>query len=295
MLDFLKVKYTKPIEREYESWIVQEIEKYFNSLGINFVLFAVSPQDEKDWPADIQISHPGFLVGLQFKRAMIDKSKFATDLNDLYWSLGTPKRQFYNILATKEIYYCLPTFINRSFNHQSLHHCLFWRPNIKTIVQDITRNGLAYIIQNKLAKNTKNPFLYLRAKYGSKNSDKTCFRHIKKAHRWGLFVEEIPEIGKRIYNTNDIKNAFNSWILRESPNYCERYHQFIKEFEIDLWNNLYNLYANEEFEFNRETIKEIVELFKEYLYKEYWGDEETQNENPVSEGRYLLFIEQNNF
>lgn len=193
MLDILKTKYTKPIEREYESWIVQEIEKYFNSLGIKCVLLAVSPKVEKQWPADIQLFHPGIAVGLQFKRAMTDGSKVPPDLNDLYWSLGTPKGQFYNILVRKEIYYCLPTFINRSFNHQSLHHSLFWRPDTDIIIQ--------HIFQNRFAK--KN-LLYLRAKYGSKSSDRTQFTNIKETHRWGYFAEMIPEIGIKVNKLDDI-------------------------------------------------------------------------------------------
>ena len=28
----------------------------------------------------------------------------------------------------EEIFYCLPTFLNRDYRHQALHHCLFWRP-----------------------------------------------------------------------------------------------------------------------------------------------------------------------
>lgn len=276
MLDFLKVKYAQPIEREYESWIIQEIENYFKSLGSNIVIFAISPQLENYYPADMQLSCPGLVVGLQFKRPMIDKNKGS--LNDLYWSLGTPKGQFYNVFFNKEIYYCLPTFFNRDLKHQSLHHCLFWRPDIDTILQRLNSYNSS-----------------LRAKYDEKYNDRTLFTNLKTAHRWGYFLEEIFENGKFVNRGEDVINICNNWRLNESINVTyNQYLSILKEYFYDTSYSEKTRYYQ---------IKKCLDLFKQDFYNELplkykrkFDSEniikfESEDKREVeSEGKYLLLL-----
>lgn len=190
MKEILTPKYSKPIEREYEAWIIQEIEKYFQSLGVKFVIFAVSPKDEPVWPADECLSYNGIIVGLQFKRA-----KLSEDNKHLSWSLDEPKHQFNTILGRPEIFYCLPTFINRDFRSQALQHCLFWRP---------TEDSPAHV-----------------AWYHNPNQTTTIFNPIKDACRWGLFIENIMNdcVGKKVYDKSQLVWYINTFFEMDRGNY----------------------------------------------------------------------------
>ena len=107
----LKTTYTIPQEREFEAWIVQGIEEYLNAAKMPYAVWAVSPKDEKYWPGDEALTVDCKLVGLQFKQAKI-RAPFTFDR--LHWSLHDPV-QFARVQANDEIFYCLPTFINREF------------------------------------------------------------------------------------------------------------------------------------------------------------------------------------
>ncbi len=113
-----------PLEREYEAWIVEEIELYFAGLGCSVDTWAVSPRDEKTWPADHALKKGTKLLGLQFKRPHVSAPAFSK----LSWRLDQPPGQVKGVYHTPEIVYCLPTFAHRDWRHQCLHHCIFWRP-----------------------------------------------------------------------------------------------------------------------------------------------------------------------
>ncbi len=117
-----------PLEREHEAWIVRQIEDYFSDSGRRVKIWAVSPSDEKTWPADEHLAAEGKLVGLQFKRAHVATGSNPIDLSRLKWSFASPPGQFELIQRRPEIFYCLPTFINRQWQRAALQHCLFWRP-----------------------------------------------------------------------------------------------------------------------------------------------------------------------
>jgi len=125
-VDILKTIHSRPIEREYEAWIVAGIERYCRRIHADARIWAVSPQFERHWPADEKLHIDGKLVGLQFKRA--DLAAGDPDLSRVNWSLAKPTRQYAAVLAAPEVFYCLPTFINRNYRREALHHCLFWRP-----------------------------------------------------------------------------------------------------------------------------------------------------------------------
>lgn len=156
-------KYANPLEREYESWIVHQIENYFKTINRQVNIWAVSPKYESIWPADEVLITGGKLIGLQFKQAKLSS---ASNLNNIKWTLGNPKGQFELVQKTKEIYYVLPTFINRDWREASLHHCFFWRPK-KTVNYNIWYNNID--------PRTTTP-------YNQLSLDPT-------AYRWGEFTE----------------------------------------------------------------------------------------------------------
>lgn len=51
-MNLLEVTLSTPLEREYEAWIIRGIEQYFFSLGERVLVWAVSPSNEVNWPAD---------------------------------------------------------------------------------------------------------------------------------------------------------------------------------------------------------------------------------------------------
>ena len=122
----LGTKHARPLEREFEAWIVREIEDYFQEVGLSVLVWAVSPTFEKTWPADEVIGVTGKLIGLQFKQAQLTTGTLNFDR--LKWSLREPKGQYELVQQRSEIFYALPTFINRTWARGSLNHCLFWRP-----------------------------------------------------------------------------------------------------------------------------------------------------------------------
>ncbi len=174
----LQIKHTSPIEREFEAWIVAGIEEYFESLGIAYSIFAVSPALEPIWPADERICANGKVFGLQFKQAKLSGSSQPLP-KQLKWTLHSPAPQFNQVLATPEIYYCLPTFVNRDYRKQALEHCIFWRPD-----------------PQKLDKN---------AWYNNPGAA-TPYKQLEGEARWGLFVERLLNcsIGKKLSSTSQL-------------------------------------------------------------------------------------------
>lgn len=161
-VDILRTHVTKPLEREYESWIVRGIEEYFKALSIAAMVWAVHPAEEKTWSADEALYFPGKLIGLQFKRAeLVEKDK--PEYSRLRWILGQPRGQFAFVQRHPEIFYVLPTFVNRKWRDEALHHCLFWRP-------------CSCIDYNVWYQNDK---------------AETVYWSVCDSSRWGRFIEQV--------------------------------------------------------------------------------------------------------
>lgn len=126
-MDLLGTYLTFPLEREFEAWIVEAIEMSLTTLGINHALFAVSPTIESTWPADEAVGFFGKFIGLQIKRPSTEQLK-PNDFSRLRWYLSQPSGQSLLVQKFLEIYYCLPTFVNRRGKARALDHALFWRP-----------------------------------------------------------------------------------------------------------------------------------------------------------------------
>lgn len=173
----LKDQFRFPLEREFEAWIVRGIKDYFRSIDVKAFIFAISPSEETKWPSDekLDITEYGKIIGLQFKRPTIDETK-PLSYEALKWNLSDSKRKQYDLVkAHKEIFYVLPTFVNRKWEERALEHCIFWRPN-----EEDTSKIVWY--DNKHI-NTKISL-----------SERSC------KFRWGEFLEQIMEcnIGQKI-------------------------------------------------------------------------------------------------
>lgn len=195
-MEILKPVYLIPIEREFESWIIEGIENYFEQIGKRISCFAISPALEKVIPSDDFFEFEGKLIGLQMKRPKIVKRTAGiVDYSNLCWDLNDSSNSALTSQYDKirdvfpEIYYCLPIFINRTFKKIALHHCLFWRPQ-----KNDTDKKLWYDNENQKVK--------------------TKHKKIKTAKRWGLFIEEIMacNIGKVIKNKSEFISYFEDKI-----------------------------------------------------------------------------------
>jgi hypothetical protein len=192
----LQTRFAPPLEREYEAWIVSGIERYLKSLNIRYSIWAISPYEEAVWPADEKLLLNSKFVGLQFKQAKMAKGVINQDR--LNWKLHQPSGQFALVKKHPEIFYCLPTFINRDFREQAVEHCLFWRPD--------SADDLNVWYDNPKAH--------------------TPYKKVRDSMRWGLFVEQIiscnlgrvvdkPDVVRDIVGSIRSSMASFEW-LRES-------------------------------------------------------------------------------
>lgn len=177
MSEILQQIYTRPVEREYESWIVWGIEQYLQDINCEYQIHAVPPAAESDWPADQRLDFSGKLLGLQMKKAHLASGE--RDFDRLKWDLHQPNGQFDLVRNFEEIFYCFPTFINREYRWEALHHCLFWSP------------GSDEDDQNAWYDN---------------NRAETPNRNLRDERRWGLFIEDVLrcDIGREVGDFDDI-------------------------------------------------------------------------------------------
>lgn len=178
----LQTRFATPLEREYEAWIVSGIERYLKSLRICYSIWAISPIEEADWPADEKLLFNSKFVGLQLKQAKMAKGAIAQDR--LNWQLHQPPGQFALVKSHPEIFYCLPTFINRDFREQALEHCLLWRPE---------------------ESNNKNVWC-------DNSAARAPYKKARDSMRWGLFLEQVIScnLGKVVDKPSVIQDLVGS-------------------------------------------------------------------------------------
>jgi len=184
----LDITYSIPLEREYEAWIIRGIEQYFQSIGKSIAVWAVSPVDEVNWPADESMIIGTKLIGLQMKKVdYICNGSNPRKFGRLRWSFHNPPGQYDLVSTFPEIYYCLPTFLNRNIKEEALSHCLFWRP-------DPSKRDLNAWYDNPQAH--------------------TPYKAIGTSARWGKFLEDIVDcsIGKKVDNLDDAKSYISSLV-----------------------------------------------------------------------------------
>ena len=125
-----------PLEREYEGWIIREIEDYFSAIDVTAMTHAVGY--EKQFPADEFIKANEKIFALQFKRPNYENGVMS-------WKLKTKSNQYARVFDEPAIYYALPCFINREMSRISLNHVLFWRPEFsdgELIFEKRTSDGI---------------------------------------------------------------------------------------------------------------------------------------------------------
>jgi hypothetical protein len=178
-----------PLEREYEAWTIRGIEDYFSKLGRRIDVFALGPREERTWPADQCFKYNGKIIGLQFKRARLAPGPL--DYSRLYWSFSNPPYQLGLVSNFDEIYYCLPTFINRLWRRDALDHCLFWRPGSKS-------NPSTCWYDNPNA---------------SSNRERKHLNRDPAAFRWGALIERIEAciVGKPVSSSQSIERYFSAF------------------------------------------------------------------------------------
>lgn len=180
MSSLLTATYTKPLEREFEAWIIDGIERYGRDVDLAPQVWAVSPNFEVVWPADEVLVISGKVLGLQFKQAKMAPG--AVDLSRLKWSLAAPPQQYAKVQNSPEVYYCLPTFINRNFKREALQHCIFWRPPAGVAdTQAWYDNPNAQTAHNSLANDPS-------------------------AMRWGRLIEQVQScvVGRRVNSREEV-------------------------------------------------------------------------------------------
>lgn len=168
----------EPYEREYEGWILREIEDYFRELGLRFECMIVSTGAEKQTGLDAFMRLGGKYFGLQFKRPYLVKPRNSN--NGLRWEITHP--QFSRIEQRPAIFYALPSFVNRDLRRVSLSHVFFWRHNLK--------DG------ERLYLTTSQNYLYYFAGADIKKRDLDPSDPLKTAkptygYRWGRFSEGL--------------------------------------------------------------------------------------------------------
>lgn len=128
-LDFLTPHQGIPYEREHEGWICERIVEYFQGIGVRAKVWAVGSRAERQWPADEHGVVDGKIFGLQFKRPEPPRSdQRPTSFDQLRWPIDVQSHQYRLVQQRSEVFYLLPTMLNRNYRRMSLHHCIIWRP-----------------------------------------------------------------------------------------------------------------------------------------------------------------------
>lgn len=184
MISLLTVTYTKPLEREFEAWIVEGIERYGQDVGLPPQVWAVTPNFEVKWPADEALVISGKVLGLQFKQAKMAAGTGMVNFSRLMWSLAAPPQQYANVQDSPNVYYCLPTFINRNFKREALKHCIFWRPPAGVANMQAWYNNPKATTAHKSLANDPD------------------------AMRWGRLIEQVQAcvVGHTVNSLQDVQN-----------------------------------------------------------------------------------------
>lgn len=91
-----------PLEREYEGWTMDALERALQCVGAVVSISAVSPKHESTWPADEELRFADKVVGLQFKRA---HPRINDGVERCAWSLRSKSDQLKKIKKLPQIYY----------------------------------------------------------------------------------------------------------------------------------------------------------------------------------------------
>jgi len=224
--DTLRAVHNIPLEREFESWIVWGIENYLRSIDRQYSIHAITPGLERSWPADERLTFSGKVVGLQMKKALIGdlkKDQDYVEYDRLKWSFAQPQNQYRLVQQHPEIFYCLPTFINRKYRREAIHHCLFWRPDPVDEKNAWYDNGGARV--------------------------QTPYDPLNDQSRWGLFYENIIrcDAGARVTSKREINqflsdvastmSEFDVSFLRGAPTVSKSRRQT----EAEGWGGFYIL------------------------------------------------------
>lgn len=186
-----------PLEREHEGWLTERMHEYFEQLGVDAQIWAVSPADESTWPADENVWVGRKWFSLQFKRPYRHQNQEA--MSAIHWRME--QAQFDLIKNYPHIYYLLPTTTNRNWRKVSLHHCLLWRPQGKDQAATAWYDRTGWHDQ----------FGHPNAFGFPERLERYCC-----TYRWGAFMERLfsCEFGHKVEDGSDseVQGAIRAWL-----------------------------------------------------------------------------------
>lgn len=206
MLSDLHPPKIKPIEREFEAWVVRGIQDYFALRGLQVVVFAFSPHYEKNYPADhiADLPHMDKGFALQFKKPLGTRYGCSWKLDD---------DQFDRIKRLKSIFYCLPTFVNREDHKSALQHALFWHPAWASpwLGEPILlkRNAAGSVMRARFRQSKGNVW-GSHIQFTHSKADEKNGLEFGRTLRWGAFIENAERcfIGLEISKFQDEINQY---------------------------------------------------------------------------------------
>lgn len=201
----------RPYEREYEGWITRGMEDYFRELGLEFECMVVSPSVEKKEALDQFCRFKGKYFGLQIKRP---QSWRVGAGNGLLWPINKPLGQHKKLADRKDIFYALPTTLNRALRRVVLQHVLFWRPGLED-GERLFVNPSKSRVHYPEGTSTNSNLSEAQQRAAFRLSNKATTSH---AYRWGRFVERLLDCRLGATELGDI-DQFKAAIatLMEAP------------------------------------------------------------------------------
>ena len=173
----------EPLEREYEGWVTRGMEDYFRELGFDLQCVAAGRLRESESGIDEFCSLPGKYFGLQFKRP------HRRSAETVEWALSSHQTSL--IMAQREMWYALPVVLNRNLRRVSLHHVLFWRPDVKDGERIYSTSSGAVYVHSKVEGNgAPNSNLGPGAQRPLLGQQAGDYR-VSHAYRWGRFSEGL--------------------------------------------------------------------------------------------------------
>lgn len=191
----------EPLEREYEGWITRGMEDYFRELGFDLQCVAAGRLRESESGIDEFCSLPGKYFGLQFKRPRRRSNE------SVEWDLASYQTGL--IMAQPQMWYALPVVLNRNLRRVSLHHVLFWRPDVKDGERIYsTSSGAVYVHSKAEGNDAFNSNLSPRVQrplLGEQSRD----YDVSHAYRWGRFSEGLLQCSVGAVNPSRLDPALS--------------------------------------------------------------------------------------
>ena len=105
-----------PTEDNYIDWILFGIKEYFRRINYRVLTYSIGQVKERQCPIDRILAVGNKIIGLQFKRPASEERP---------WRWKRTPHQHEMISCSRWIFYCLPDFVDLSYQEVALYHCRF--------------------------------------------------------------------------------------------------------------------------------------------------------------------------